>query len=115
MKVTLENIKDITYFSNDKRSVEDCQHLLESLLEDIMDLNTILDNHNEQYRHIYIDYYDEHTDGYSPERTEPCPDYYGYFNIRFENKPYETVGPIIDLDELDTILCALINFEESRL
>lgn len=115
MKVTIDNIKEIKYFANDKRTIEQCQYLLETLLDDLLELNTSLDDHGENYRHVYIDYYDEHTDGYSPERTDPCPDYYGYFNIRFEKNHYETVGPIVDLDELDTILCALINFEDSRL
>ena len=114
MKVTINNIKKIKYFANDKRTVEQCQYLLETLLDDLLEFNTSLDDHGENYRHVYIDYITEHTE-YSQERTEPCPDYYGYFNIRFEKNPYETVGPIVDLDELDTILCALINFEESRL
>lgn len=115
MKVTNENIQDINFFAYINRPIQDCQTLLSALLDDILELNNLVKEHGELHKQIYIDYYDEHTDGYSPERTEPCPDYYGLFNLRFEKNPYETVGTIMDLDELDTVLCALINFEEAKL
>jgi len=113
MKVTKENIKDIKYIAN-YLNIDTGKSVLESLLINLLELNTELANHGELHRQLYIDYIDEHT-GYSPERTDPCPDYYGYFSLRFEKNQYETVGDILSLNDLDTVLCALINFEESRL
>lgn len=112
MKVTQENIKNIKYVYN-WNSLSSAQNYLKSLLIDLLELNNELDNKNESYKKLYIDYEDKHT-GYSPERTDPCPDYYGLFTLRFENKPYETVGEVMDLNELDTVLCALVNFIEFR-
>lgn len=113
MKVTKENIRSIKYIEG-YHNINIAHDLLESLLIDTSELNQMLEDKGESCRKIYIDYEDKHTK-YSPERTDPCPDYYGLFTLRFEKNHYETVGPIIDLDELDTILCALINFEDSRL
>lgn len=113
MKVTNENIKDITYIA-DCFNIKHGKNILESLLIDLLELNTELENNGEKYRQLYIDYIDEHTE-YSPERTDPCPDNYGYFALRFEKNPYETIGGIMSLNDIDTILCALINFEEFKL
>ena len=110
MKVTQENIKNIKYVYN-WNSVNSAQNYLESLLIDLLELNNELDNKGESHKKLYIDYEDKHTE-YSPERVDPCPDYYGLFTLRFENKPYETVGGFMDLNELDTVLCALVNFIE---
>ena len=110
MKVTQENIKNIKYVYN-WNSSDGAQNYLKSLLIDLLELNNELDNKGESHKKLYIDYEDKHTE-YSPERTDPCPDYYGLFTLRFENKPYETVGGILDLNELDTVLCALVNFIE---
>jgi hypothetical protein len=110
MKVTIDNINTIEYFYGDNPLVKKTlinRGLLASLLLDIAELNNQID----ERKHIYIDYENEHTE-YSPERTDPCPDYYGLFTLRFENKPSETVGGIMDLNELDTVLCALVNFIE---
>lgn len=112
MKVTQENIKDIKYIY-DYYNVENGKNILDSLLIDLGELNNELDNKGESYKKLYIDYEDTHTE-YSPERTDPCPDYYGTFTLRFENKPYETVGGVMDLNELDTVLCTLIDFIEFR-
>ena len=111
MKVTQENIKNIKYVYNWNYPSESAQNYLKSLLIDLLELNNELDNRGESHKKLYIDYEDKHTE-YSPERTDPCPDYYGLFTLRFENKPYETVGGILDLNELDTVLCALVNFVE---
>jgi hypothetical protein len=110
MRVTQENIKTIKYIY-DYHNVENGKNILDSLLIDLEELNNELDNKGESYKKLYIDYEDKHTE-YSPERTDPCPDYYGTFTLRFENKPYETVGEVMDLNELDTVLCALVNFIE---
>jgi hypothetical protein len=112
MKVTTENIKDIQYIY-DYYNVENGRNVLESLMIDLMELNQLLDNKDESYKKLYIDYEDKHTE-YSPERTDPCPDYYGQFKLRFEKNPYETVGDIMTLNELDVVICALVNFIEFR-
>ena len=104
MKVTKENFK----------CIENNQSLLESLLIDLEELNQLLEDKDESYRKLYIDYQDYHNE-YSPERTDPCPDYYGLFSLRFEKNPYETVGDMMTLEELDTILCVLVNFMEFKL
>lgn len=104
MKVTRENFKD----------VENNQGLLESLLIDLEELNQLLEDNDEAYRKLYIDYQDYHNE-YSPERTDPCPDYYGFFSLRFEKNPYETVGDMMTLEELDNALFVLINFIEFKL
>lgn len=104
MKVTRENFKDI----------ENNQGLLESLLIDLEELNQLLEDNGEAYRKLYIDYQDYHNE-YSPERTDPCPDYYGLFSLRFEKNPYETVGDMMTLNELDNALFVLINFIEFKL
>ena len=104
MKVTRENFKDI----------ENNQGLLESLLIDLEELNQLLEDKDEAYRKLYIDYQNYHNE-YSPERTDPCPDYYGLFSLRFEKYPYETVGDMMTLEELDNALFILINFIEFKL
>lgn len=106
MKITLDNYKDVI--------PEKDHHLMYGLLYDLYELNTELENIQEPYRKLYIDYIDEHTE-YSPERTDPCPDYYGMYRLVFEKNPYETVGLEMDINELDTALCVLINFIEFKL
>ena len=110
MKVTNENINNIEYIY-DYYDANSGKEVLKSLLIDLMELNQLLEDKGESYRKLYIDYIDEHTD-WSPERTDPCPDYYGFFRLAFEKNPYETVGSEMDLNELDSVLCALINFIE---
>ena len=73
MKVTRENFK----------CIENNQSLLESLLIDLEELNQLLEDKDESYRKLYIDYQDYHNE-YAPEQTDPCPDYYGLFSLRFE-------------------------------
>ena len=104
MKVTRENFKDI----------KNNRGLLESLLIDLEELNQLLEDKGEAYRKLYIDYQDYHNE-YSPERTDPCPDYYGLFSLRFEKYPYETVGDMMTIEELDNALFVLINFIEFKL
>ena len=106
MKITIDNFKDII---PDKD-----QPLCEGLLIDLAELNQLLDDHDETYRQLYIDYNTEHTE-YSPERVDPCTDYYGMFTLRFEKNPYETVGDYMTINELDNALFILINFTEFKL
>lgn len=110
MKVTFENIKNIKYFAYTNDTVEYCQSLLKGLLMDLLTLNEILIHKNEENRILYIDYINEHTE-YSPERTDPCPDYYGMFRLKFKRND-NTVGEEMTLNELDLALLILNNFEE---
>lgn len=106
MKVTFENYKDII--------PEKDQNLIEALLCDLLELNTELENIQEQYRKLYIDYIMEHTE-YSIERTDPCPDFFGMYRLVFEKNPYESVGAEMTINELDSAMCILINFIEFKL
>ena len=106
MKITIDNYKNIIPKEN--------QGLIESLLIDLLEFNTELENLQEPYRKLYIDYITEHTE-YSHERTDPCPDYYGMYRLVFEKNPYESVGNEMTIDELDSALCILINFIEFKL
>ena len=106
MKITIDNYKKIIPKEN--------QSLILGLLIDLEELNTELDDIQESYRKLYIDYITEHTE-YSPERTDPCPDYYGMYKLVFEKNPYENVGTEMTIEELDSALCILINFVEFKL
>lgn len=81
------------------------QKLINALLQDIDEIN-----HNASCFKfdIYIDWIDEHTE-YSPERTDPCPDFYGMYRIRRSDN-HDTLGVEMDLDTLDTALCLLHNY-----
>ena len=107
MKVTKENIANIRYYAGTKRPTESCTILLKGLLDDLESFNTLSPKNGG----LYISYEDMHTE-YSPERTDPCPDYYGYFTLRWEDDPSETVGDYMTLEELDGVLCALCDFAE---
>ena len=106
MKITIDNYKKIIPKEN--------QSLMLGLLIDLEELNTELDDIQESYRKLYIDYITEHTE-YSPERTDPCPDYYGMYKLVFDKNPYENVGTEMTIEELDSALCILINFVEFKL
>jgi len=113
MKVTTKNIKDINFFAGSTNTVKYCQRLLEGMLDDLATLNGLLIDKDEEYRVLYIDYINEHTE-YSPERTDPCPDFYGMFRLRFENDPSNNVGGEMNIDQLDMVLFVLVEFEENR-
>ena len=106
MKLTIDNYKGVVPY-------KDCP-LCEALLIDLAELNQLLEDKDEDYRKLYIDFENEHTQ-YSPERVDPCPDFYGLFSLRFEKNPYETVGDYMTIEELDSIMYALINFTEFKL
>lgn len=108
MKITIDNIHEVKKI-NDKINVS----YLESLCIDLMELNNELENSNLYHKRIYLDIQDYHNE-YSPERTDPCPDYYGMFSLRFENDNYMIGDFIGKLDELDTILFTLIEFFNHR-
>jgi len=82
------------------------KNYINSLIEDVDDINRITG------RNIYIDYQDFHNE-YSPERTDPCPDYYGMFSLKDENG--ETVGDFGNLSDLDSLIFAIhcfVNYEK---
>jgi hypothetical protein len=109
MKVTKENVISIRDYGGSRYSIERNARFLGSLLDDLDMLNSLTKPHK-----LYVNYDDKHTE-YSPERTEPSPDYYGYFTLRWENKPSEKVGDYMTLEELDGVLCALSDFAEKTL
>ena len=109
MKVTVNNIKDINYVEG--YALDFGKKFLKSLLIDVNELNDTLINKNQSNKQIYIDYENKHTE-YSPERTDPCPDYYGMFSLRFEKNQYEKIGDMMTLTELDDAICLLSNFVE---
>lgn len=96
MIVTENNIKDIPISDKDKS-------LLNALLQDLEEINHNLPLHTFD---ICIDWIDKHTE-YSPERVDPCPDYYGMYRVW---KGDDYIGDIMDLDTLDSALCLLHNF-----
>lgn len=108
MKVTKDNVPLIL----SKIKIDDW--LIYALLDDIAELNQLLDDRGRSYQYIFIDWRDYH-DEYSPERTDPCPDYYGMFSLRFCNNPYEIIGDYMTIDELNSSICLLINFIEGEI
>ena len=86
MKITNETIKEVP-----KKE----QELLKALLQDVEEINKIAKNPIEI---IYQDWHNE----YSPERTDPCPDYYGYYRILTNNN--ETIGEEMTINDLDNAL-----------
>ena len=106
MKLTFENYEQWVPKKN--------WQLIHSLLIDLEELNQDLIDNNESFRQLYIDIQTEHNE-YSVERTDPCPDYYGFYTLRFEKNNYETVGDEMTIEELDNALLILINFQEFKL
>jgi hypothetical protein len=77
--------------------------LLKALLNDLAEINynLPLDSPN-----LELEWIDTHTE-YSPERTDPCPDYYGMYRV-WRGDDY--IGVEMDLDTLDSALCLLYSF-----
>ena len=96
MIVTEKNIESLPISYHEKG-------LLKALLQDLEEINHNLPLRSKE---LYIDWIDEHTE-YSPERTDPCPDFYGMYRI-IRNS--DILGIEMDLDTLDTALCLLHNF-----
>ena len=106
MKLTFENYKKII--------PEEEQGLMGGLLLDLMELNQNLNDKGQGYRALFIDYQDYHNE-YSDERTDPCPDYYGYYRLYSEKDPYNHIGLEMTIHDLDDALCLLCNFVETEL
>ena len=93
---------------------ENDQELFEALLIDLSILNRLLVDQGDAYRQLYFDIETNHTP-YSPERTDPCPDYYGMYTIRFERNSYKIVGDYMTINDLDNAMLILSNFVDSKL
>lgn len=93
MKITLDNYKECC--------PSDKQGLMEALLIDIKELPSELEIH----------YVTEHTE-YSCERTDPCPDYYHTYFIKWAECD-DNINSGLTLEELDNHLCTLcLAFEQ---
>ena len=103
MILTKENIQTLDISDNDKK-------LLDALLDDVNEINEMIINDLDREYAIEIRYQDWHDD-YSPERTYPCPDFYGYYSL-VEMRTKEWIGDPMTLNELDGRLCAIINLLE---
>ena len=97
MKITKENIQEFPEIEN--------KSLLKSLLSEIDAINYFIN------KKIFLDYQTYHNE-YSPERTDPCPDYYGYYTLRYEHKPNFSLGGFMTLNDLEYALWLLIDFVE---
>lgn len=96
MKVTRQNFD----------TIEDRGNLLEVLLDELDEINSKLKPENQ----IELWYETEHTE-YSPERTDPCPDFYHTYSL-FSKKLDCTLAEEMGIRELDNVLCALSMFLE---
>lgn len=79
---------------------------LSGLLTEVDDINNRL--YPFSGKKITVDFQDYHNE-YSPERVDPCPDYFGYYRIYLGN---EQISPELTLSELDDHICTLLSFLE---
>ncbi len=77
--------------------------LVRTLLNDMEEINPNLPVHSPN---LELEWIDTHTK-YSPEWTDPCPDYYGMYRVW---RGDDFIGVEMDLDTLDSALCLLYNF-----
>ena len=96
IQITLNNYKEII--------PEKEQSIIKALLDDINDINKIISLNTSNY--LWLSFEDEHTQ-YSPEWTDPCPDFYGMYRVK---QGTETLGVEMTLDDLDMALCLLYNY-----
>ena len=83
--------------------------IIHALYCDLLELNNLIEDNVDINKCLHLHYQDWH-DEYSPERTDPCPDYYGTYTLL--NRLGEKIGVNMDVDELDTVICSLVNFME---
>lgn len=74
-----------------------------SLVKSLLDIKNKYNNTQYSFDIYFQDYHDE----YSPERTDPCPDYYGCYRLIKNN---DFVGLEMTLEELDNAICILSDF-----
>lgn len=100
IRITEENYKDFE---------KNHPILLLNLLSDVEKINVNLVNKGYPNRTLEIWVEDKHTE-YSPERVDPCPDYYGCYAIRKKNSN-ECIGEYLaNIHELDTALFYITEF-----
>ena len=99
MEITRANFKDIV--------PKEEQVLLSALFEDLDYVN------KHSNADLFIDWQNFHNE-YSCERTDPCPDYYGYYTLRPIHSPYESVGDEMTLKDLDSALFLLCGYVGSQ-
>ena len=85
------------------------QGLLELLYKDLQEVNSALPSS----KRMNIGWQDYH-DTYSCERTDPCPDFYGYYTLRFQDDTRETAGIEMTIQDLDNVLCVLHDIYEKE-
>lgn len=71
-----------------------------NFVEDILDYE--LEEINSFNKGIFTLHWQEYHDEYSPERTDPCPDFYGMYYIRKNNNRVMYVP--VTLQEIDEYL-----------
>ena len=104
MKITEQIIDFLDVPDNEKKK-------LFALLKDLKDINAMIVNDLDREYHLEIQYQNWHDD-YSPERTDPCPDYYGYYFL-IEDVTMESMGVPMNIKELDETMCAIMNLLEA--
>ena len=94
MIITIDKINDCNI-----ESVQENKKLLIALLKD-------LDEINRKTKNTYYIYVQDYHNEYSPERTDPCPDYFGYFKIVIieNNEIIYYFGEFMTVNDLDFML-----------
>ena len=90
MKLTKENYKTVP---------ENEQSLVLTLLIDIEE--------SPLPRELEIHWQDWHNE-YSPERTDPCPDFYGTYGLKWSGWG-DYINYELSVDELDNHICTVVN------
>lgn len=99
----IDNIKKLDVLPEEERD------LISSLLDEIREINKEVNNHRNYFYDLDIDWQDYHNE-YSPERVDPCPDYYGYYSL-IEGK--KVIGDKMTIEELDNAIFIIKEFIES--
>lgn len=99
----IDNIKKIDVLPEKERD------LISSLLDEIREINKSVNNHRNYFYDLTIDWQDYHNE-YSPERVDPCPDYYSYYSLVEGNK---VIGDKMTIEELDNAIFIIKEFIES--
>lgn len=99
----IDNIKKLDVLPEEERD------LINSLLDEIREINKAVNNHRNYFYDLDIDWQDYHNE-YSPERVDPCPDYYGYYSL-IEGK--KVIGDKMTIEELDNAIFIIKEFIES--
>lgn len=111
MKLTLANCRQTLEKFNTKSNMfsDDDIGLAEAILRDAMEYS--IEGIFPDRLEIHI--VDEHTQ-YSAERTDPCPDYYGTFTIKWASQN-DIINDGFTLAELDNNMCTLCQaFEQVK-